>query len=104
MADCSAPLGVARRDREGLEGLWGNWVRLMGFLESGQIPDRFQRKPYYPEVLQWHRFHVSVLTGSSEEIETRLLHASQANPESRPRRRRKRRKNKGLQEKPPNFS
>jgi len=64
---CCAPVGISRRDREQLKMLWTGWLRLLRFLSIKRIPVRFQKKPYFKDVLQWHRFY-SFVKGEPETV------------------------------------
>jgi len=92
--EVSSPVGIARRDREGLESLWGGWIRLLRYLDAGRIPPRVQQKPYFPELLAWHRFHQETCGRLREETEEMIARAMAAGggASGRPRRGRRRRR------------
>lgn len=94
LGDCCLPIGIPRRDREGLKTLWAGWLRLLRFLASEKIPVRFQKKPYFEEVLKWHRFHQSAADRAPEETQEMLRRAIRTGRATMSRRRRRRRKNR----------
>ncbi len=90
MTAASAPLGIPRRDREWLKTLWSGWIRLHKSLQSKFIPVRLQKRPYFQEVLLWHRFHGLVLGCPPEETEEAMQSALRAGRAAFQQRRKKR--------------
>ena len=92
LSDCCLPIGIPRRDREGLKTLWSGWLRLVRALQSEKIPVRFQKKPYFEEIVRWHSFHQAVSDHPPEETQETLQRAIQAGRAALKIRRRRRRK------------
>jgi poly(A) polymerase len=86
------PVGIQRHVREDLKTLWGAWIRLIGSLASGKIPIRFQKKPYFENVCEWHRFCGPLLHGSGRDSITEIQQAVGAGTKTINRRRRRRKK------------
>ena len=94
MGELTSPVGVGRRDREGLQPLWEGWVRFLGFLESGRIPLRVQKKYNFSEILEWHRLYQEARGRSWEETQRVLGPAMQAGQVSQGEKRRRHRRRK----------
>jgi poly(A) polymerase len=94
LLDLCTPLGTQRHVREDIKMLWGAWMRLIGSLASGKIPIRFQKKPYFENVCEWHRFYGPFLDGTGLDSLMEIQRAVGAGIKA-PNRRRRRRKKTG---------
>ncbi len=74
----SAVYGIPRRNLERVKILWIGWNRLLGFIQAGQIPMRFQKKPYFDKILDWHRFHQMIADCPGEKVEADIQEAIKA--------------------------
>jgi len=89
---CCASIGIYRREREGLTLHWTGRMRLKRCLSAGQIPIRFQKKPYFREICDWHLFHDSLTAHPTENLDDQIRDAVKAGKATARRRRRRRRK------------
>ncbi len=89
----STVFGIPRRNLERVKILWIGWNRLLNFILIDKIPIRFQNKPYFDIILQWHRFHQMIEGCPEEDVEVKIQRAIQAGiAASRKKRSRKRKK------------